>query len=265
MNTKHSIKPELKRLLANILGIFVILAMAFPVTGNVAALVESAPPEGGHDGSEGVGHPNSCNAFGWAQDPDDNTREVEVRILDNGNEIASGSTEDHGFYFNLWGLFPTYEEHQITAQAYDEETGTWVDLAGTPRLLNCVNYDIFLLNTKNGKVERLTTLENTGEYNPSWSPDGKRIVHDVTDANFHALYITDIKTRMSQPLKLRYGTPSCQTQLKMRRHSEGGCRQVMGAPGPARTADPHCLQEVFACDLALAETSAIALLMVERP
>ena len=75
-----------------------------------------------------------------------------------------------------------------------------MDLAGTPRLLNCVNYDIYLLNTKNGNVERLTTLEDTGEYNPSWSPDGKRIVHDVTDANFHTLYITDIKTRVSKPL-----------------------------------------------------------------
>ena len=189
-----------RRMLVHILSILAILAMAFPATGNVNALIESAPPEGGHDGSEGVGHANTCNAFGWAQDPDDTTREVEVRILDNGNEIASGMTGDHGFYFNLWGLFPTYEEHQITAQAQDEETGTWVDLADTPRLLNCVNYDIYLLNTKNGNVERLTTLENTGEYNPSWSPDGKRIVHDVTDANFHALYITDVKTRMSQPL-----------------------------------------------------------------
>ncbi|HSK67044.1 MAG TPA: hypothetical protein VK888_08945, partial [Anaerolineales bacterium] len=198
MNTILSTNP--KRLIVKILRIFLILAMAFPATGNASALIESAPPEGGHDGSEGVGHPNTCNAFGWAQDPDDTAREVEVRILDNGNEIAGGMTEDHGFYFNLWGLFPTYEDHQITAQAYDEETGAWVDLAGTPRLLNCVNYDIYLLNTKSGKVERLTTLPDTGEYNPSWSPNGKRIVHDVTDANFHALYITDIRTRVSQPL-----------------------------------------------------------------
>ncbi|HEX2990940.1 MAG TPA: hypothetical protein VHO49_09695 [Anaerolineales bacterium] len=189
-----------KRMLVHILSIFLILVMAFPATGNVNALMESAPPEGGHDGSEGVGHANSCNAFGWAQDPDDATREVQVRILDNGNEIASGMTDGHGFSFNLWGLFPTYEDHQITVQAHDEETGAWADLVGTPRWLNCVNYDIYLLNTKSGKVERLTTLEDTGEYNPSWSPDGKRIVHDVTDANFHALYITDIKTRMSQPL-----------------------------------------------------------------
>jgi hypothetical protein len=45
----------------------------------------------------------------------------------------------------------------------------------------------------------------------------------------------DLRTlaeRLKQPLKLRYGTPSCQTQLRMRRHGgEAGCRQVMGGAG----------------------------------
>ena len=96
MNTKLSTILKSNRMLVHILSILVILAIAFPATGNVNALIESAPPAGGHDGSEGVGHANSCNAYGWAQDPDDTTREVQVRILDTGNEIASGSTEVMG-------------------------------------------------------------------------------------------------------------------------------------------------------------------------
>jgi len=165
-------------------------------------LVQGVPPsmEGGHWGSEGIAHPNSCSAFGGAQDPDDTSRQVQIHILADGEEIASGFTSDWGFYFNLWGLIPNYVNHIIKAQAYDEETSQWVDLAGTPKMLNCVNYDIYILNNKDGTVERLTTLENTGEYNPSWSPDGKKIVHDVTDADFHALYVTDVKTHVSNPL-----------------------------------------------------------------
>lgn len=181
-----------------------ILALMFSVTGNVYALEEPALPVGELWGAEGVAHPNGCFAVGWAQDPDDVTAEVDIRILADGVEVVAGATfsapEGHVFFFDLWGLIPNYIEHMIVAQALDAGTGQWVDLAGTPKWLNCVNYDIYVLNIKTGDVERLTTLEGTGEYNPSWSPDGKKIVHDVTDLYFHALYITDVKTHESKAL-----------------------------------------------------------------
>ena len=62
-------------------------------------------PAGEHFGTEGIAHSNSCNAFGWAQDPDDPTRPVQVRIFadDDDNEVASGETSEQGFSFNLWG------------------------------------------------------------------------------------------------------------------------------------------------------------------
>ena len=62
-------------------------------------------------------------------------------------------------------------------------------------------YDIYVLNVKTRSVERLTTLEGTGEYNPSWSNDGRKIVHDVVGVDSHALYITDVKTHVSAPLR----------------------------------------------------------------
>jgi Tol biopolymer transport system component len=182
------------------LSLALVLVIAFSVTGSASALDEPALPQGEHWGAEGVAHPNSCNATGWAEDSDNPAREVTIRILVDGDEKVSGATEGHEFHFNLWGQISNYVDHVIKAQAYDEETGQWVDLASTPKMLNCVNYDIYILNTKTGIVERLTKLGDTGEYNPSWSPDGMKIVHDATDAYFHALYITDVKTHVSKPL-----------------------------------------------------------------
>ncbi len=167
--------------------------------------------DGWHDGAEGIGHANSCNVSGFALDTNDRERNLQISILFDGMEVASTSADlawddligvcgddgSCGFYVNLWGLISNYEEHQITVQALDEETETWADLGGTPRTLTCVNYDLFVLNVKTGEVERLTTLENTGKYNPSWSNDGKMVVHDVADADSHNLYITDVKTHIS--------------------------------------------------------------------
>jgi hypothetical protein len=39
-----------------------------------------------------------------------------------------------------------------------------------------------------------------------------------------------LKERLSRPLELRYGAPSCQARLKARRRARGGCQQVMGGP-----------------------------------
>lgn len=181
-----------------------ILALVFSMTGSVYAQDDAALPVGELWGAEGVAHPNGCFAVGWAGDPDDAAAEVDIRILADGVEVVSGPTfsvpEGHVFFFNLWGLISNYTDHMIVAQAMDQGTGQWVDLAGTPKWLNCVNYDIYVLNVKTGSVERLTTLEDTGEYNPSWSPDGMKIVHDVTDLYSHALYITDVRTKVSTPL-----------------------------------------------------------------
>jgi Tol biopolymer transport system component len=170
--------------------------------------------DGWHDGNEGVGHANTCNAGGFVLDTDDRSRDLEIRILSDGEQVATtmadqawtdlegvcGEDGSCGFYVNLWDLISTYEEHQITVQARDSETSPWHDLGGTPRTLTCVNYDIYAFNPETGVVERITALEDMGEYDPSWSPNGRRIVHDAADAESHALYITDVRTHISTPL-----------------------------------------------------------------
>jgi len=76
-----------------------------------------------------------------------------------------------------------------------------------------------------GQVKVFPGISKTGT--ATIEPDGRG--HEGVPADRADLRA--LKTRMSQPLKLRYGAPSCQTQLKMRRHSGAGCRQVMGGAG----------------------------------
>ena len=106
-------------------------------------------PEGSHDGNEGRVAPDSCSAFGWAVDPEDPNRDLQVQILSDGNPVATTTAnllrEDVtactggtcGFGVDLWGLISFNQEHQITARAYDEETATWMVLGGTPKPLTC--------------------------------------------------------------------------------------------------------------------------------
>ena len=113
---------------------------------------EPALPQGAHDGAEGVVHAAGCSAFGWAVDPDNPDRDLQVEILADGNPVTTVTADllredltecpggTCGFGINLWGLIPPGVEHQITAQAYDEETRAWVALWGTPKPLTCWGY-----------------------------------------------------------------------------------------------------------------------------
>jgi hypothetical protein len=76
-----------------------------------------------------------------------------------------------------------------------------------------------------GQVKVFPGISKTGT--ATIEPDGRG--HEGVPADRADL--RELKTRMSRPLKLRYGAPSCQTQLKMRRRSGEGCRQVMGGAG----------------------------------
>ena len=64
-----------------------------------------------------------------------------------------------------------------------------------------MRYDIYAFDIQSMTVKRITTLDGTGEYDPSWSPNGKKIVHDVVywDGT-QSIYITDVKTGASAPL-----------------------------------------------------------------
>ena len=146
MDTKH-----VKTMFVRTMYIMVILTVVLSVT-QMASAQESALPEGWHDGTEGTVNAAGCSAFGWAVDPDDRNRDVLVQILSDSNQVTSINASDYGedmdtlgicpggtcrFTVDLWGLITPDEEHQITTQAYDEETNAWLDLEATPKSLTC--------------------------------------------------------------------------------------------------------------------------------
>lgn len=171
--------------------------------------------DGSHDYDTGDVPSWACNAGGWAVDTDDRSRNLEVRILSDGTEVAStvadlpsdltgvcGNDGTCAFEVNLWGLITSYEEHWITAQALDAETGEWFDLYNSPHPLTCRTYDIYIYDTETGATTQLTNLGDSNEWNPRWSPDGKKIVHDRWTVDWENLgvHITDVKTGESKLL-----------------------------------------------------------------
>ncbi len=68
-------------------------------------------------------------------------------------------------------------------------------------------YDIYTYDVRTRAVKRITKLDNAGEYNPSWSPNGKYIAHDVVSGDSvmvmdsHDIYVTNVATGKSIPLK----------------------------------------------------------------
>jgi len=129
----------------------VLLASSLPFARTASAV--TGTPTGFHDGFEGIVGAGNCAAEGWAVDPDDPYRDLSIRILADGAPVAAGTADlfrqdlvdagvspdgTSGFHVGLWGLVSTDVAHAITAQALDEETAIWVDLADTPRELTCL-------------------------------------------------------------------------------------------------------------------------------
>lgn len=137
-------------------------------------------PEGVHDGSEGVVGFGSCDAFGWAFDPDNYDRDVMVRILSDGNSVATTTADIYrsdidqticpegtcGFYANLWGLVSAGSEHQIEAQAYDQESDTWISLDDAPKSLTCMGYPEGVHDGSEGLVEPTSCLAFGWAFDP---------------------------------------------------------------------------------------------------
>ena len=123
---------------------------------------ENLLPEGFHDAIEGVQNQFSCFAEGWAADPNDRDIDLNVRILSDGVEVAQTvagtfrqDLDDAGvctggtcsFSVDLWGLISPDTDHWITVQAQDAQTGEWVDLGSTPKMLTCIGLNWQQVNT----------------------------------------------------------------------------------------------------------------------
>ena len=129
----------------------------------------------------------------------ENYREdLETAWNEGGGGCPGGTC---AFEVNLWDIISHYVAHEITVEAQDLQTGEWYSLNATPKTLNCRTYDIYTFDPATGETRQITNLMDTDEYDPSWSPNGKKIVHDVVSSDgLHGLYVTDVKTHVSIPL-----------------------------------------------------------------
>jgi Tol biopolymer transport system component len=71
-------------------------------------------------------------------------------------------------------------------------------------VISAQSYDIYVFDVKAHTTKRVTNIANAGEYNATWSPDGKKIAHDVVGGPAapygQSIFITDIKSGISRPL-----------------------------------------------------------------
>lgn len=57
-------------------------------------------------------------------------------------------------------------------------------------------YDIYAFDQATGATNHVTHIPDRGEFNPSWSPDGRRIVHDVVAFDDVSLKVYDLLGRV---------------------------------------------------------------------
>jgi Tol biopolymer transport system component len=74
-------------------------------------------------------------------------------------------------------------------------------LSNSAKTLTCRTYEIYAYDPLTGETKQITNLRDADEYNPSWSPNGKWVAHDVvgTDGS-HGIYVTNVRTGVSVPL-----------------------------------------------------------------
>lgn len=174
-------------------------------------------PEGFHDGDQGDVPSWACNVNGWAADPDDRATDLAIEVNIDGTSLpdwlyASEYREDLdnagvcvdgncSFSTSLWGVISSYEPHSVVVYAQDVPSGDWVQLSNSPKTLTCRTYDIYAYDPLTSTTKLITTnLLGTDEYDPTWSPNGKKVAHDVVTPDSHGIYVTDVKTGVSAPL-----------------------------------------------------------------
>jgi Tol biopolymer transport system component/regulation of enolase protein 1 (concanavalin A-like superfamily) len=176
-------------------------------------------PEGSHGHDAGDVPHWACNAGGWTVDPDNREIDLWVELAVDGETLpdwlpaniyrddleADGSCVGGtcGFHTSLWDVISHYESHSVAAYAQDIPSGEWVLLPDSPKPLTCRTYDIYIYDTFTGETRQLTDLRDSWEFNPRWSPDGMRIVHDRWSLDFSdnlGVHITRVDTGESRPL-----------------------------------------------------------------
>lgn len=172
-------------------------------------------PEGFHDYEQGDVPSWACNAGGWAADPDDRADDVNVEIVVDHQTVATLVAGEFrqdlleakvcvdgtcSFSTALWGAISSYAPHRVDVWAQDGTTGEWVLLSNSAKTLTCRTYDIYAYDTVAGETRPITNLRDTDEYDPTWSPNGNLVAHDVVGES-HDIYVTHVATGQSAPLR----------------------------------------------------------------
>lgn len=178
---------------------------------------ENLPVEGYHDFSEGVQSYFFCYAEGWVIDHNDPNLDLTVRVLSDGAEVATTISDQYrpdleeagvcpggtcSFKIHLASLISLGEDHLITVQAQDAQSGDWVDLYNTPKTLNCTDpgaqpivWDGFG-NGNNTSVDALELFKgklyaeasNYGEGATIWRSNNGQTWTQVTSPGFDSAY-----------------------------------------------------------------------------
>lgn len=174
---------------------------------------------GFHDAFSGLVNRSECAAAGWAWDRHNpEGPRVTVRVLVDGSEVAQVVADElredvrdagigdgySGWSIDLWPFVVPDTTHAIRVEAQDvDQAGIWMALAATDRDLTCQDGSdaIFVRDLRTGIERQVTTLPDTGEYNPAVSPNLSTVAHDVVGGDVgHAIWLTTIATGLSTPL-----------------------------------------------------------------
>lgn len=124
---------------------------------------------GYHDAYSGTVPASQCRADGWAVYSNDKALDLNIRILSDGVQVATGVASTYrgdletagvctggtcSFWINLAGLISTGVNHTITAQAQNPGDNSWVTLPASPKTLNCAAGTIGTLTATNCDIKK---------------------------------------------------------------------------------------------------------------
>ncbi|MEO6869820.1 MAG: FlgD immunoglobulin-like domain containing protein [Ginsengibacter sp.] len=70
--------------------------------------------------------------------------------------------------------------------------------------ISAQSYDIYVFDVKAGTTKKITNINNAGEFNATWSGNGKKIAYDVVGEPAtpfdQSIFVTDLRTGVSSPL-----------------------------------------------------------------
>ncbi len=71
--------------------------------------------------------------------------------------------------------------------------------------ISAQSYDIYVFDLKAGTTKKITNIPNAGEFNATWSGNGKKIAYDLAGepaAPFdQSIFVTDVRTGITAPLR----------------------------------------------------------------